>query len=51
MRLKKSLFLWSDNTPFYAHTNPVLEKYFGGMALEGDYIGQQIVTKSAIVKK
>ena len=51
MKAKKSLFLWADNTPFTTHANAILETYFEGMQLEGNYIGQKIITKSDKVEK
>jgi len=39
MKKSKSLYLWADNTPFTAHIDPILSKFFDGMRLEGDYYG------------
>lgn len=36
---KKSLYIGADNDPYFTHANIVLEKFFDGMTLTGDYIG------------
>lgn len=43
MSQKKSLFIWADNTPYTAHANVVLKKYFDDMYLIGDYHGDKII--------
>ena len=37
MTLKKSIFLWSDNDPYYYLTNIILKHFFDGMFMKGDY--------------
>ena len=39
MKAKKSLYLWSDNDPLFWYTNLILEHYFNGMKMKGNYYG------------
>lgn len=38
----KGLYLWADNDPFFADTNPIIKELFGS-AMSGNYIGRQII--------
>lgn len=51
MKAKKSLYLWVDNTPWVESINPILKHYFDGMYLEGNYKGNQVITKGTEVVK
>ena len=46
MTANKGLFLWSDNDPLFWETNLILDKYFNGMEMRGNYLGNMIITKS-----
>ncbi len=43
MKNHKSLFLWSDNDPLYAHSNLITEKCFDGMFATGNYQATKII--------
>lgn len=51
MRAKKSLYLWVDNAPLCTYVNYITEKFFAGMKFIGNYIGNQVLTKSEEIKK
>ena len=42
----KSLYLWADNDPYYLRCNLILQHYFNGMHLKGDFYGDKIITAS-----
>ena len=46
MKQKRSLYLWTDNDPLYYKTNLILDKFFDGMKMKGNYYGEQILTRS-----
>ena len=46
MRRKKSLFLWVDKTPLFVGVNCILKKHFGGMYMDGNYIGMKTITRA-----
>jgi len=48
MKAKKSLFLWSDNTPYHVETDLVLKHFFNGMHMNGAYYGDKIITEGKI---
>lgn len=39
----KSLYLWTDNTPYTSEVNYLLENLFDGMYMEGDYFGGKLI--------
>jgi hypothetical protein len=46
MKSKKGLIIWGDNEPFFSEANIILNHFFDGMYMIGDYYGTQIVSRS-----
>ena len=42
----KSLYIWADNDPLFYRSNIILQHYFNGMNLKGNFYGDKILTAS-----
>jgi hypothetical protein len=51
MKNGKSLLLWGDNQPYFYETNLILNNYFDGMKLNGDYYGGKIISANKFSDK